>query len=237
MTGVPGRRPAAVPGPLVVVSDRAASERAGRSLTETVAAAVAAGAPAVLLREKDLHPAERHRLAVQLADVTARSGARLGIASDLALAANLELDWVHLAAHEPVPPKGRVGRPAVVGRSCHGPGDLAAAALDDADYASLSPVLLTASKPGYGPALGFDGFAALASAAGLPVTALGGLGAEAGTVAAACRAGAAAVWVMGAVMGAADPGAVVRSLLAELAELAPPRWPPTPPGPAAGSRS
>lgn len=208
--------------PLVVVSDRQASLRAGRSLEATVAAAVTAGATAILLREKDLEQAERHRLAASLAGICHRGGAALGIASDAELAARLGLGWVHLAAREPVPAADDPARAALVGRSCHDAGELAAARADGADYASLSPVLLTASKPGYGPALGFDRFAALTAGAGLPVAALGGLGAEAGTAAAARRAGAAAVWVMGAVMAAPHPAAVVTALRAELeaAEMA-----------------
>ena len=74
-------------------------------------------------------------------------------------------------------------------------------------------MLLTSSKPGYGPPLGFDGLRALTRvAAPLPVYALGGLDASR---AAACRAaGAAGVAVMGALMGAADPAAEVAGLLA-----------------------
>ena len=87
------------------------------------------------------------------------------------------------------------------------------------DWASTySPVFATASKPGYGPALGLDGLAAGCRAVpDLAVLALGGLGP--GRVGACVRAGAAGVAVMGAVMGAGDPAAVVRSLVDELAPL------------------
>lgn len=85
---------------------------------------------------------------------------------------------------------------------------------------TLSPVWETASKPGYGPALGVEGLAAaVAAVPGLPVYALGGIGP--GRVAACVEAGAVGVAVMGAVMGAVDPGAVVRQILVEAGETDP----------------
>ena len=55
----PGRGPVGV----VVVTDRVAAAATGRSLVDVVARAVSGGADAVLLREKDLAPDERRRLA------------------------------------------------------------------------------------------------------------------------------------------------------------------------------
>jgi thiamine-phosphate pyrophosphorylase len=61
-----------------------------------------------------------------------------------------------------------------VGRSCHNADEVARAAAEGCDYITLSPVFATASKPGYGPALGVDGLARLAATAP-PVYALGGI--------------------------------------------------------------
>ena len=69
----------------------------------------------------------------------------------------------------------------------------------------------TASKPGYGPALGVEGFAALAPL-GPPAYALGGVGPD--HVPDLLAAGATGVAVMGPVMR--DPS-VVRDYLAALA--------------------
>jgi thiamine-phosphate pyrophosphorylase len=75
-------------------------------------------------------------------------------------------------------------------------------------------VFLTVSKPGYGPAIGLDGLAQTVAAVAGQVIALGGLNAQ---NAALCRAaGAAGVAVMGEVMRADDPGAVVRALIGAL---------------------
>jgi thiamine-phosphate pyrophosphorylase len=97
---------------------------------------------------------------------------------------------------------------------------------DVAAYATFSPVFATASKPGYGPALGIDGLAAgCRTVAGvgspLAVYALGGIGpSQAG---ACLAAGAAGVAVMGAEMRADDPHGIVRSMICELHAARPTR--------------
>jgi thiamine-phosphate pyrophosphorylase len=200
----------------MVLTDRRMAAGAGHDLVDVVAAAVDAGAPAVLLREKDLPRADRHDLAVQLR--TATAGATLIVAGDPELARAVGADGVHLAAGEPLPGDSAAG--LRVGRSCHTPGELVAAARDGvAAYATFSPVFATTSKPGYGPALGIDGLAAGCRAAAgvgspLAVYALGGIGPA---QAAAClAAGAAGVAVMGAVMRASDPRGIVRTMICEL---------------------
>ena len=63
-----------------------------------------------------------------------------------------------------------------VGASCHDAAELARAVVVGADFATLSPVAVTATHPGVA-ALGWPAFAGLAAAAALPVYALGGMGA------------------------------------------------------------
>ena len=200
--------------PLLVLTDRAAAEAAGRDLVTTVAAALAGGARAVLLREKDLPVPARTSLARELRELTTAAGARLGIASDPELAASLGAEWVHLAQHDPFPAPGLV---EVVGRSCHNPAEARAAAAEGCAYATISPVALTVSKPGYGPALGADGVrAAVQAAPDLPLWALGGV--EVANVGRWLAAGASGVAVMGWIMAAADPARVTHRLLAALHE-------------------
>jgi thiamine-phosphate pyrophosphorylase len=202
---------------LLVLTDRRIAADAGHDLVEVVAAAVDAGAPAVVLREKDLPPAERHDLVMRLRAATAGAAALI-VAGDPALARAVGADGVHLAADDPWPGDSAAG--LLVGRSCHTPEELmAAAAGGDAAYATFSPVFATTSKPGYGPALGIDGLAAGCGAVAgvgspLAVYALGGIGpAQAG---ACLAAGAAGVAVMGAVMRADDPRGIVRAMICEL---------------------
>jgi thiamine-phosphate pyrophosphorylase len=208
-----------LPG-LMILTDRRMAADAGHDLVDVVCEAVGAGAPTVMLREKDLPPTDRHGLAVRLRVATATAGAALIVASDVALARAVGADGVHLAAGDPWPGDANTG--LRVGRSCHTSGELVAAATrGTADYATFSPVFATTSKPGYGPALGVDGLAAgcLAVAgvgSGLAVYALGGIGpSQAG---ACLAAGATGIAVMGIVMRADDPGAVVTSLRDQMAD-------------------
>jgi thiamine-phosphate pyrophosphorylase len=199
---------------LLVVTDRRQSEHAGRPLVATVAAAVGAGARAVLLREKDLAPAERAAVARDVCAAVRAARALLLVASDVDLARRIGAAGVHLAADDHWPDAGAV-EDLVVGRSCHSRDDVASAGLCGTAYVTLSPVLRTTSKPGYGPPLDLEGLGAGARAPGAPpVYALGGI--RPGTAAPCLAAGASGVAVMGAVMGADDPGEVVAALLDEL---------------------
>ncbi|GJE61842.1 thiamine phosphate synthase [Methylobacterium trifolii] len=205
----PERRP--LPSPLLVVTDRHGHPR---PLVETVQAVLAAGARWIWLRDKDMAADDRHRLAEAVAECVRTAGGVLTVGGDPALAARLGADGVHLpggTTEEAIRAAQRVLRPgALVGISAHGPGDLAVAARAGADYATLSPTFETASKPGYGPALGLAGLREMAGI-GLPVIALGGIAPDAVP---ACRAaGAAGIAIMGGVMRAADPGAATRTYL------------------------
>ena len=188
------------PPPLLVLTDRARCP--GGDLRSTVEAAVEAGARAVVLREKDLPPAERGRLAAELRTLLAPVDGVLLVAGPAPPGVA-----THLAARDPFPAE----RPALVGRSCHDAAELRAAAAEGCDYVTLSPVFASASKPGYGPVLGLDGLAAhVASASGTPVYALAGVRPD--DVPGCLAAGAHGVAIMGAAMR--DPGAVTDYLAA-----------------------
>ncbi|HEY8546270.1 MAG TPA: thiamine phosphate synthase [Acidimicrobiales bacterium] len=218
---------------LVVVTDRHQAAAAGHGLLEVVAAAVEAGARAVWVREKDLPAAERSALAVEIARLLAlhaepashaepalhaepapETGSRLPVSGAGSWLVGPSWVGVHV-------PSGGARPPGFAGRSCHSVEELRAARDEGFDYATLSPVFPSASKPGYGPALGLGGLRhAVAAVPDLPVLALGGV--TAATAAACVEAGAAGVAVMGAVMAAADPPAAVRDLLAALGETVSP---------------
>ena len=173
--------------PLLVLTDR--TQCAG-SLVDAVAAAVDRGARAVVLREKDLPEDERDRLAGRLRELLARVD---GVLLRAGGGPRGDADGVHLAAADPFP----ADRPMLVGRSCHSAAELRRARAEGCDYAMISPVFPTPSKPGYGPALGLDGLAAVAGD-GPPAYALGGVRPE--HVRGCLAAGAHGVAVMGAIM-------------------------------------
>jgi thiamine-phosphate diphosphorylase len=181
----------------VLLTDR---RQARRPLVEVVEAAVDGGVRRVVLREKDMPRDERAALAEALRAVLTEVGGQLIVAGPDPLGG----DAVHLAAAGPYPPPDL----ALVGRSCHDEGELSR--LSGEHYAMVSPVFPTPSKPGYGPPLGLDGLARLVARSPVPVLALGGI--TPGNAAGCLAAGAAGVAVMGAIMRADDPAAVVRDL-------------------------
>jgi thiamine-phosphate diphosphorylase len=189
------------PPRLLLLTDRSQLPR--RPLVDVVADAVAGGARAVVLRERDLPPSQRERLAAELRAMLDSVDGRL-IAAWPALA---PANGLHLRAGDPMPSD----RPQLVGRSCHDATELSGAAADGCDYVTLSPVAASASKPGYGPALGAERFGAMATRTSVPVFALGGV-----TPASAVTwidAGAYGVAVMGPVMRATDPAATTAAYL------------------------
>jgi thiamine-phosphate pyrophosphorylase len=206
--------PPALP-PLLLLTDRL-QVPADRGMAEVIAAAVGAGVRAVVVRERDLEDHERAELVSYLRKVLAPVGGTLVVAAPTVG----RPVGVHLRRGDP-PPRTR---PVLLGRSCHDATELARAAAEGCDYVTLSPVASSASKPGHGPALGPEGFAELAQQTGdahgrrPAMYALGGVTPDnAGDWLAA---GADGVAVMGGVMRADDPGAVVEDLLHALSVAA-----------------
>ena len=138
--------------------------------------ALAAGVGLVNLRLPGMARAEVAALARAARELATRHAARLLLHADWALAEVLGLDGVQLPAalarsldSRPLPAN------RLVGVSCHDADELEHAARIGADFATLSPVLPTASHP-HAAALGWSAACALIAAARIPVYALGGLG-------------------------------------------------------------
>jgi thiamine-phosphate pyrophosphorylase len=197
--------------PLLVISDRI---QARRPLTEIAEAAFRGGCRWFSLREKDLPAAERRVLLADLVEIGRRFGALVMAHEDIDAVEAVGAGGVHLpAGSDPAAARRRLPR-GLIGVSAHSENEAGAQLRAGADYVTLSPIFLTDSKPGYGPALGLDALAAAAAEAPGPIIALGGI---APANAAAClAAGARGVAVMGEIMRAADPEATIRQLLAAL---------------------
>jgi thiamine-phosphate pyrophosphorylase len=199
--------------PILIITDR---RMADRPLTDIIAAALRGGGRWFLLREPDLPAADRLSLAASLAALCAPYGAQLSVSADLSAAAAVQTTGIHLPQRMAQPEtvataRAQLGPDALIGVSAHSSAEAMAAQTAGADYVTLSPVFLTDSKPGYGPALGPDGFRSLAAALDIPAVALGGIAAE--TVPSMRTAGAAGVAVMGGVMRADDPEGETQRLL------------------------
>ncbi|HUI33933.1 MAG TPA: thiamine phosphate synthase [Stellaceae bacterium] len=198
--------------PLLVISDRS---QARRPLIEIAAAAFRGGCRWFSLREKDLPAVARRALLADLVALGRDCGAAVTVHDDIEAAIAADADGVHLpAGGDPAAARARLSG-KLIGASAHSAAEAASLIAAGADYVTISPVFLTDSKPGYGPALGLDGLAKVVAAAGGPVIALAGITPD--NAAACMKPGAAGIAVMGEVMRAADPEATVRALVEAIA--------------------
>ncbi len=195
--------------PLLVITDR---KQASAALADVVATVLKAGCRWISVREKDLPPAEQVALAQELLAIVREFGAVLTLHGSAALAQSSGADGVHLGeGSDPSAARAALGSTALVGISVHGGEQIRAVDPTLVDYAIAGPVYVSASKPGYGPALGPQGLHGLVRQARVPVIGIGGIGPA--NIADVVAAGAAGIAVMGSVMRAADPGAHTRALL------------------------
>jgi thiamine-phosphate pyrophosphorylase len=194
--------------PLLVISDR---RQARLPLQQVVEGVFVGGCRWFSLREKDLPPDERRALLGALVTLGRRFGAVVTAHEDIEAVAAVGADGVHLpSGGDPVAARARLAG-TLIGASSHSADEAAALLRAGADYVTASPVFITASKPGYGPALGLDGLARIVAHTPGDIVALGGITAE--NAAACLAAGARGIAVMGEVMRAADPQATVEHIL------------------------
>lgn len=189
---------------------------AGRPLAEIAEAAFAGGCRWVLIREKDLSGEALAALVRKIRARAAPHGALVTVSGAADAAAEAGADGVHLpqafaTEGQVATARARLGAESPVGISAHSRMEAEAAQRLGADYVTLSPVFLTESKPGYGPALGARGFARETRGLAIPALALAGVTAE--NLSPLKRSGAAGFAVMGAVMRADDPSDAMRQLL------------------------
>ena len=199
----------ALPAPsLLVISDR---QQARRPLEEIAEAVFAGGCRWFSLREKDLPPQQRRALLGALVVLGHRFGAVVTAHEDIEAVAAVGADGVHLpSGGNPEAARARLPG-ALIGASAHSADEAAVLLRSGADYVTASPVFLTASKPGYGPALGLEGLASIVARAPGPVVALGGITAD--NAALCLSAGVRGIAVMGEIMRSADPQATVEGIL------------------------
>jgi thiamine-phosphate pyrophosphorylase len=194
--------------PLLVISDR---HQAPRPLEEVAEAVFIGGCRWFSLREKDLSPEERRRLLGDLVALGHRFGAVVTAHEDIEAVVSVGADGVHLpSGGSPAAARARLPT-ALIGASSHSADEAAALLRAGADYVTVSPIFLTASKLGYGPALGLEGLAYIVAQVPGPVVALGGITAQ--NAALCLSSGAQGVAVMGEIMRSGDPEATVECIL------------------------
>lgn len=198
---------------IYLVTDKAQADAAGHDLADLVAAAVAGGVTAVQVREKQADAGPFLDTVLKVAAVLPESVALfVNDRVDVFLAARhagARVTGVHVGQQDlPVHAvRDLVGPEALIGLTANTPEELFAAGREVArvDYVGIGSVHATASKADAAPALGVDGFAALADSTFLPAVAIGGI--TAADLGGLRAGGAAGVAVISAICRAADPRA------------------------------
>jgi len=200
---------------LCLVTDR--TQTGGRDLVEVVGACLAAGLPAVQLREKDLGAADLAALARRLRALTRRHGAMLIVNDRVDVALAVGADAVQRTSTSlPVEDiRAVAGDRLRIGASVHSLAEAVAAEKAGADWIVFGPVFDTPSKRAWGPPQGLEALARVTAAVRVPVLAIGGITPE--RVRAVRGAGAHGVAVISAILGADEPAAATRRFLAALA--------------------
>ncbi len=204
-----------------LVTDANQCAASGRSVPDTVSAAVAAGVRAIQVRAKDAHGGGFLEEVLAVADALAATPGGQDTALivndriDVALAARAagaRVDGVHVGQSDL--PAGRVREMlwpgAILGVSVGEPAEAAAAA-PHADYLGVGPVVDTATKPDARASLGLGGVAAVCAASPLPCVAIGGIDVAATPHLRAV--GAAGVAIVSGICAHPDPGAASTAYL------------------------
>jgi len=186
-----------------------------RAYMELARAILAAGAPFVQLRVKDLATGVFVEVARQVKALSDAAGAQLIINDRADIARLVDAAGVHLGQDDlPVDAaRAILGREKIIGLSTHNLAQAEAAARTGlVDYIGFGPVFATTSKERPDPLQGLDGLRRVRRAVSLPIVAIGGI--TAATLPAVLDAGADAAAMIGEIVRAHDITATVRHLLA-----------------------
>ena len=200
---------------LTLVTDR--TQTHGRELVTVVGECLAAGLPAVQVREKDLGAADLVLLCRRLRGLTLDTQALLIVNDRVDVALAVGADAVQRTSTSlPVKDiRGLVGGRLKIGASVHSLPEAIEAEINSADWVVFGPVYETPSKRGFGPPQGLDKLSRVATAVKIPVIAIGGI--TPARVREVRRAGAQGVAVISAILTADSPAAATRRFLEALA--------------------
>ena len=183
-------------------------------LVDVVSELLDAGITAFQLREKDLNDTELIKLAQSIAELCHNYQANLFINTHTCIAHDVGAAGVHLPANaEPVDSikETETGDNFYIGCSVHSFDAAQKREAEGADFVTYSPIYATASKPGYGPAVGAASLAEVVKSVKLPVFALGGI--TPARVSECLTAGAFGVAVMSGVMSPKGAGGQAKHFL------------------------
>jgi len=197
---------------LYLITDRTRTR--GRDLIEEVEAALAGGADAVQLREKDIEAHDLLELALRLKQACGRHKAKLLINDRIDVALAARADGVHLPAtsFHPADARQLLGLDTLIGVSTHSCDEVRRAVASGADFVVFGPVFETDSKRQYGAPQGIEKLTEVCATVAAPVVAVGGINAD--NIGSVRRAGAHGAAIIGAIIAADEPRQAASSLKA-----------------------
>lgn len=199
---------------LSLVTDR--TQTRGRDLAALVVECLAAGLPAVQVREKDLSAADLAALCRRLREPTRERGALLIVndRADVALAVGADAVQRTHASLSVAEIRTAVEKRLRIGASVHSREEAIAAEAEGADWIVFGPIYDTASKRQYGAPQGLARLEQVTGAVGIPVVAIGGITPD--RVADVLAAGAHGVAAISAILAAESPATATRRFLEAL---------------------
>lgn len=189
---------------MYAILDAEAVERRGLELLEVARAFRAGGVELLQYRDKRATREEVVARARAIGEVFAGSGAVLILNDWPEGCVAAGWDGVHVGQGDRAVEEARavVGAGRVVGVSTHTVAEVRAAEVTSADYVATGPVYATGSKADAEAVIGLEGVRAARDLTGKPLVGIGGI--SEGRAPMVLRAGADAVAVIGAMLGAGD---------------------------------
>lgn len=196
---------------LCLVTDR--TQTGGRDLVAVVRDCLAAGLPAVQLREKDLAAGALATLGRTLRTLTSQRGALLIVNDRVDVALAVGADGVQRTSTSlPVADIRAIADKRLgIGASVHSREEAIAAGEAGADWVVFGPIYDTPSKRRYGAPQGLAALERVAHALDIPVVAIGGITPE--RVPELRRSGARGVAAISAILAAPSPADATRRFL------------------------
>ena len=183
----------------------------GRTLLDTVAAALDGGATFVQLREKELSPAALLEEARALAKLCHARHVPFVVDDNVEVALAAGADGVHVGQSDMAARRARalLGPDKILGVSAHNAAEALAAQADGADYLGCGAAFVTGTKLDAHPVTA-ETMRAVTAAVNIPVVAIGGI--EESNILQLQGRGLVGVAVVSAIFAAQDPEAASRRL-------------------------
>lgn len=190
----------------------------GRSNPEVVRLILEAGVKIIQYREKDFSMLQKYRECLAIRELTARHKACFIVNDDVHLALAVQADGVHVGQDDLPAQKVRelIGDKMLLGLSTHTPQQAdAAAKMDYIDYIGVGPLYGTAIKKEPMAPVGLGYLDYVVSRHRMPFVAIGGI--KEHNIADVIRHGVKCVCLVSDIVGAADIGAKIHAIRAQIA--------------------